>query len=103
MPVPEVSVRKSERKPIRPRDGTEASIRVRPLPSRIAHLLHHGALMLIFDIEDYIFKRLHLYAINFFHDDFRTGDAHFKAFTAHAFNEHGQMQLTTAGYLEAIR
>jgi hypothetical protein len=33
MPVPEVMVRNSERKPIRPRAGTVNSMRIRPLPS----------------------------------------------------------------------
>ncbi len=42
MPVPRVSVRKRERKPIRPRDGTANSSRTRPEPAW-RHLRHLAA------------------------------------------------------------
>ena len=68
MPVPLVSVRNCERKPIRPRAGMRNSSRTRPLPwftifvimpRRVPDLRDDDALEVLGHVDDEVLDRLH--------------------------------------------
>ena len=68
MPVPLVSVRNCERKPIRPRAGIRNSSRTRPLPwftifvitpAPLADLGDDHALVILRHVDDQLLDRLH--------------------------------------------
>jgi len=68
-----------------------------------AEFFHHRALVLVFHIHGQLLKGLLFYAIDGANDNLGAGHAQLEALTAHALDEHRQVQFTTTGDAEFIR
>src|SRR5690606_31886493 len=68
----------------------------------LAQRLHHRTLVLLFNVQRYVFERLLFTAVDFAEDNFRTGNRHLETFTTHVFDQNRQVQFTTTGYAEGI-
>ena len=112
MPVPRVSVRNCDRKPMRPRAGIRNSSRTRPLPwltifvidaAADADLRDDHALIFLGDVDDEILDRLHHRAVDFRDDDLRARDLQLVALAAHHLDEDRELQLAAADRLSSAR
>ena len=105
MPVPRVSVRNCERKPIRPRVGMRNSSRTRPLPwltifvivaAPRAELRDDDALELLGDVDDELLDRLHRAAVDLPRDDLGPRHLQLVALAPHHLDQDRQLQLAAA-------
>ena len=58
--------------------------------------------MLLFDINDHVFVRLLLLAVDFLDYHHRPAHGQLEVFAAHVLDQNRQVQLTPAGYLELV-
>ena len=66
-------------------------------------LFHHAALVTFFDIHREHFVRLALHAVDVLEHHARAADRQFVAFTAHVFQQDGQVQFAATGHQENVR
>src|SRR5690606_2147075 len=68
-----------------------------------AQLLDDGALVLFVDVDHDGFEGLHLHAVDFLDYHLRPRDGELKAFAAHGFDQHREVQFAAAADAELVR
>ena len=112
MPVPLVSVRNCERKPIRPRAGN-AELQAHAAAAVVDHLGHraaaraepgdHHALEVLGDVDHELLDRLHALAVDLLGDDLGPRHLQLVALAAHHLDQDRELQLAAAEHLELLR
>ena len=112
IPVPLVSVRNCERKPIRPRAGMRNSSRTRPLPLLtilviVPRRMPHCAMTTPWKSSatsmTEILDRLHDLAVDDLGDDVGAGDLELEALAAHHLDQDRELQLAAAQHFHLLR
>ena len=86
---------------------TRTSLTVRfhigQFPATTTDLFHDTALVSVFQVDRQILIRLAFFTVDLFVHDARFTDGQFEAFTAHGFQQDGQVQLATTRDTEYVR